>query len=113
MGFDVVYFPPIHPVGEKNRKGKNNTTEAEPTDSKVPWAIGSKHGGHKSIHPELGSEQELIELVKVIRENGMELALNLAFQASPDHPYLSERPEWFRFRHDGSMQYAENPPKKY
>ncbi len=113
MGFDVVYFPPIHPIGEKNRKGKNNTTEAEPTDSGVPWAIGSKHGGHKAVHPELGSEQDLMELVEVIRENGMELALDLAFQAAPDHPYLSERPEWFRFRPDGSMQYAENPPKKY
>jgi len=113
MGFDVVYFPPIHPIGEKNRKGKNNTTEAEPTDSGVPWAIGSKNGGHKSIHPELGSEQDFLELVETIKENGMELAMDLAFQCAPDHPYLSEHPEWFKFRPDGSIQYAENPPKKY
>ena len=113
MGFDVVYFPPIHPIGEKNRKGKNNSTEAEPTDSGVPWAIGSKHGGHKSIHPELGSEQDFLDLIEVIKENGMELAMDIAFQCAPDHPYLTEHPEWFKFRPDGSMQYAENPPKKY
>ena len=113
MGFDVVYFPPIHPIGEKNRKGKNNATEAEPTDSGVPWAIGSKDGGHKSIHPELGSEQDFLDLVEVIKENGMELAMDIAFQCAPDHPYLTEHPEWFKFRPDGSIQYAENPPKKY
>ena len=113
MGFDVVYFPPIHPIGEKNRKGKNNATEAEPTDAGVPFAIGSKDGGHKAIHPELGNVQDFLELIEVIKENGMELAMDLAFQAAPDHPYLSEHPEWFKFRPDGSIQYAENPPKKY
>ena len=113
MGFDVVYLPPIHPIGEVNRKGKNNTVTAEEGDSGVPWAIGSKHGGHKSIHPELGNEADLKRLIKTASKLGMEIALDLAFQAAPDHPYIKEHPEWFRRRPDGTMQYAENPPKKY
>jgi starch synthase (maltosyl-transferring) len=113
MGFDTLYFPPIHPIGEKNRKGKNNSTNAKPEDSGVPWAIGSKLGGHKSIHPELGSLDDFKSLIYKASELGIEIAMDLAFQAAPDHPSLEERPEWFRFRPDGSIQYAENPPKKY
>ena len=113
MGFDVVYLPPIHPIGEVNRKGKNNTVNAQEGDSGVPWGIGSKHGGHKSIHPELGSEADLKKLIKSADKHGIEIALDLAFQAAPDHPYIEEHPEWFKRRPDGTMQYAENPPKKY
>jgi len=113
MGFDTLYFPPIHPIGEKNRKGKNNTTNAKPGDSGVCWAIGSKLGGHKSIHPELGSLNDFKSLFNRASELGIEIAMDLAFQAAPDHPYLKEHPEWFKFRPDGSIQYAENPPKKY
>ncbi|NNK12554.1 MAG: alpha-1,4-glucan--maltose-1-phosphate maltosyltransferase, partial [Flavobacteriaceae bacterium] len=113
MGFDTVYLPPIHPIGEVNRKGKNNTTNAEEGDSGVPWGIGSKHGGHKSIHPELGSEKDFKDFVKKASEFDLEVALDLAFQAAPDHPYITSNPEWFRKRPDGTMQYAENPPKKY
>jgi starch synthase (maltosyl-transferring) len=113
MGFDTLYFPPIHPIGEKNRKGKNNTTQAEPDDSGVPWAIGSKLGGHKSIHPDLGSLDDFKTLIHKAKELGIEVAIDLAFQTAPDHPYLTEHPEWFKFRPDGSIQYAENPPKKY
>ncbi len=113
MGFDTLYFPPIHPIGEKNRKGKNNTTNAKPGDSGVPWAIGSQLGGHKSIHPELGNKEDFLALIKKAENFGIEIAMDLAFQAAPDHPYLKEHPEWFRFRPDGSIQYAENPPKKY
>ncbi|MEH6406510.1 MAG: alpha-1,4-glucan--maltose-1-phosphate maltosyltransferase [Leeuwenhoekiella sp.] len=113
MGFDVLYFPPIHPIGEKNRKGKNNATNAIEGDSGVPWAIGSKLGGHKSIHPELGTEADFKSLIKKANESGIEIAMDLAFQCAPDHPYLKEHPEWFKKRPDGTMQYAENPPKKY
>ncbi len=113
MGFDVLYFPPIHPIGEVNRKGKNNTTEAKEGDSGVPWAIGSKNGGHKAIHPELGTEKDFKLLVGKAKEQGIEIAMDLAFQAAPDHPYITEHPQWFRKRPDGSIQYAENPPKKY
>jgi len=113
MGFDTLYFPPIHPIGEKNRKGKNNATNAEEGDSGVPWAIGSKLGGHKSIHPELGTEKDFKELIKKAKQHDIEIAMDLAFQAAPDHPYISEHPEWFRKRPDGTIQYAENPPKKY
>lgn len=113
MGFDTLYFPPIHPIGEVNRKGKNNATVAQEGDSGVPWGIGSKHGGHKSIHPELGTEDDFRQLVQKAEDAGIEIAMDLAFQAAPDHPYLSEHPEWFRKRPDGTMQYAENPPKKY
>ncbi|WP_297795165.1 alpha-1,4-glucan--maltose-1-phosphate maltosyltransferase [uncultured Eudoraea sp.] len=113
MGFDVLYFPPIHPIGEVNRKGKNNVTNAAEGDSGVPWAIGSKLGGHKEIHPELGTEKDLQSLIKKAKELNLEVALDLAFQAAPDHPYITSNPEWFRKRPDGTMQYAENPPKKY
>lgn len=113
MGFDTIYFPPIHPIGEVNRKGRNNTVEAKEGDSGVPWAIGSHLGGHKSIHPELGTEEDFGRLVKKANKLDMEIALDLAFQAAPDHPYITSNPEWFRKRPDGTMQYAENPPKKY
>ncbi len=113
MGFDTVYFPPIHPIGEVNRKGRNNTVDAEEDDSGVPWAIGSRLGGHRDIHPELGTEDEFRALVKRAESHGIEIALDLAFQAAPDHPYLTSNPEWFRKRPDGTIQYAENPPKKY
>ncbi len=113
MGFDVLYFPPIHPIGEVNRKGKNNVTNAHEGDSGVPWAIGSKLGGHKSIHQELGTEEDFKHLIKKAQESGIEIAMDLAFQAAPDHPYIAEHPEWFRKRPDGTIQYAENPPKKY
>ncbi|NAY93204.1 DUF3416 domain-containing protein [Muricauda sp. JGD-17] len=113
MGFDTLYFPPIHPIGEVNRKGKNNTVSAQEGDSGVPWAIGSKHGGHKSIHPELGKESDFKRLVKKAKDLGIEIAMDIAFQAAPDHPYITEHPEWFRKRPDGTIQYAENPPKKY
>ncbi len=113
MGFDTLYFPPIHPIGEKNRKGKNNTVDAQEGDSGVPWAIGSKHGGHKSIHTELGTEEDFKQLVGKAMDFGLEVAMDIAFQAAPDHPYLTTNPEWFRKRPDGTIQYAENPPKKY
>jgi starch synthase (maltosyl-transferring) len=113
MGFDVLYFPPIHPIGITHRKGKNNSPEAGPKDPGSPWAIGSAEGGHKSIHPELGNLQDFQRLLKKAGEHGIEIALDLAFQCSPDHPYVKEHPEWFRHRPDGTVQYAENPPKKY
>lgn len=113
MGFDTIYFPPIHPIGEVNRKGRNNTVDAKQGDSGVPWAIGSKFGGHKSIHPELGTEVDFKALVQKANKMDLEIALDLAFQAAPDHPYITTNPEWFRKRPDGTMQYAENPPKKY
>lgn len=113
MGFDTVYLPPVHPIGEVNRKGKNNTTEAGEGDCGVPWAIGSRHGGHRALHPELGTEADFRRLISRAGELGLEIAMDLAFQAAPDHPYISEHPEWFRKRPDGTMQYAENPPKKY
>lgn len=113
MGFDTVYLPPIHPIGEVNRKGRNNTTEAQEGDSGVPWAIGSRHGGHRSIHPQLGSEDDFRRFIAKAADHGLEIAMDLAFQAAPDHPYISEHPEWFRKRPDGTIQYAENPPKKY
>ncbi|MEJ2584157.1 MAG: alpha-1,4-glucan--maltose-1-phosphate maltosyltransferase [Robiginitalea sp.] len=113
MGFDTVYFPPVHPIGEVNRKGKNNTTEAAEGDSGVPWAIGSRHGGHRDLHPELGTEADFRDLIEKARELGLEVAMDLAFQAAPDHPYITEHAQWFRRRPDGTMQYAENPPKKY
>ena len=113
MGFDTVYLPPIHPIGEVNRKGKNNATAAQEGDSGVPWGIGSRLGGHKSIHPELGTEADFKRFIKKASEFQLEVAMDLAFQAAPDHPYTSTNPEWFRKRPDGTMQYAENPPKKY
>lgn len=113
MGFDVLYLPPIHPIGTTHRKGKNNATGAEPDDVGSPWAIGSSEGGHKDVHPQLGTLDDFRELVQKAAELGIEIALDLAFQCSPDHPYLSRHPEWFRKRPDGSVQFAENPPKKY
>jgi starch synthase (maltosyl-transferring) len=113
MGFDVLYFPPIHPIGRTNRKGKNNSAVAEPGDVGSPWAIGSEEGGHKSIDPQLGTLEDFRSLISRARGHGIEIALDLAFQCSPDHPWLREHPDWFRRRPDGSIQYAENPPKKY
>jgi starch synthase (maltosyl-transferring) len=114
LGFDVLYFPPIHPIGLKNRKGRNNTLTAGPDDPGSVYAIGRHgEGGHEAIHPELGTEEDFVELVDVCREHGMEVALDLAIQCSADHPWLEEHPEWFFRRPDGSLKYAENPPKKY
>jgi len=113
MGFDVVYLPPIHPIGCVNRKGKNNSTIAAPDDVGSPWAIGSREGGHKSIHRQLGTIDDFRALVDATRQRGMEVALDIAFQCAPDHPYVREHPEWFHIRPDGTVQYAENPPKKY
>jgi starch synthase (maltosyl-transferring) len=113
MGFDVVYFPPIHPIGLSHRKGRNNSTAAEPDDPGSPWAIGAKAGGHKAIHPELGTIDDFHHLVATAAKLGIDIALDLAYQCSPDHPYVKEHPEWFRQRPDGTVQYAENPPKKY
>lgn len=113
MGFDTLYFPPIHPIGEVNRKGKNNATTAEKGDVGSPWGIGSKHGGHKSTHPELGTIDEFISLVKKAQSMGIEIAMDYALQAAPDHPYVKDFPQWFKWRPDGTVQYAENPPKKY
>ena len=113
MGFDVVYLPPIHPIGRTHRKGKNNTPSAGPNDPGSPWAIGAAEGGHKSVHPELGTLDDFRAFLRRARELGLEVALDIALQASPDHPYVTEHPEWFAKRPDGSIQYAENPPKKY
>jgi starch synthase (maltosyl-transferring) len=113
MGFDVLYLPPIHPVGYINRKGRNNAEKADAEDVGSPWAIGSKEGGHKSIHPQLGTLKDFKQLFDRARELRIELALDLALQCAPDHPYVKEHPEWFRMRPDGTVQYAENPPKKY
>jgi starch synthase (maltosyl-transferring) len=113
MGFDVLYFPPIHPIGRTYRKGKNNSSVATAEDPGSPWAIGAAEGGHKAIHPQLGTLEDLRRLVAKAKGYGIEIALDLAFQCTPDHPYVREHPEWFRRRPDGSIQYAENPPKKY
>ena len=113
MGFDTLYFPPVHPIGEINRKGKNNATDAAPGDVGSPWGIGSIHGGHKDLHPELGSLDEFKSLVNKADELGIEIAMDFALQAAPDHPWVKEHPDWFKWRPDGSIQYAENPPKKY
>ena len=113
LGFDVVYLPPIHPIGRTNRKGPNNVEDAGTDDVGSPWAIGAEEGGHDAIHPELGDERDLAELVAALRAHDMELALDLALQCSPDHPWLREHPEWFQHRPDGSLKYAENPPKRY
>jgi starch synthase (maltosyl-transferring) len=112
-GFDVLYLPPIHPIGRTNRKGRNNVERAEPGDVGSPWAIGGPEGGHDAIDPGLGTEEDLAGLVAAMREHGMELALDLALQCSPDHPWLVEHPEWFQHRPDGTLKYAENPPKRY
>lgn len=113
MGFDVLYLPPIHPIGTSHRKGKNNSVTAESDDVGSPWAIGNAGGGHKSIHPQLGTLDDFCELVVKAEDYGMAIALDLAYQCSPDHPYVKEHPEWFRMRPDNTIQYAENPPKKY
>ena len=113
MGFDVLYLPPIHPIGRTFRKGKNNTLPAGPGDVGSPWAIGSAEGGHKSIHPELGTLEDFRRFLAKAADHGLEVALDIALQCSPDHPYVREHPEWFSSRPDGSIQYAENPPKKY
>jgi starch synthase (maltosyl-transferring) len=113
MGFDVLYFPPIHPIGRTHRKGRNNSLVAEPGDPGSPYAIGSEEGGHDAIHPELGSLDDFLKLVGKAREHGLEIALDFAIQCSPDHPWITQHPGWFSWRPDGSIRHAENPPKKY
>ncbi len=113
MGFDVLYFPPIHPIGHTNRKGSNNNPVANPGDPGTPWAIGSEGGGHKSIHPHLGTLEDFQSFITKARQYSIEIALDIAFQCSPDHPYVKEHQEWFRWRPDNTVQCAENPPKKY
>ncbi|HEY5824224.1 MAG TPA: maltotransferase domain-containing protein, partial [Cyclobacteriaceae bacterium] len=113
MGFDVLYFPPIHPIGKVNRKGKNNNVRSQPGEPGSPWAIGSDEGGHKAILPALGTLEDYKKLITEAKKFGIDIALDLAFQCAPDHPYVKEHPEWFKQRPDGSIQYAENPPKKY
>ena len=113
MGFDTLYFPPVHPIGYVNRKGKNNTTEAQDADVGSAWGIGSPEGGHKEIHPKLGSLEDFKNLVKKAADLNIEIAMDYALQAAPDHPWVKDHPEWFKWRPDGTVQYAENPPKKY
>jgi starch synthase (maltosyl-transferring) len=113
LGFDVVYLPPVHPIGHTNRKGKNNTMSAEPGDVGSPWAIGSEEGGHDALHPELGTWADFDAMIAAGREAGIEIALDFAIQCSPDHPWLKQHPEWFNRRPDGTLKYAENPPKRY
>ena len=113
MGFDTLYFPPVHPIGEVNRKGKNNTTVSQEGDVGSAWGIGSKHGGHKDIHPELGTVEDFKNLVQKAKELNIEVAMDYALQAAPDHPWVTDHPDWFKWRPDGTVQYAENPPKKY
>jgi starch synthase (maltosyl-transferring) len=113
MGFDVVYLPPIHPIGEVNRKGPNNTLVTHPGDPGSPWAIGSRYGGHDAVHPDLGTIDDFDDFVAAAQRAGLEVALDLALQCAPDHPWVTAHPEWFTTRADGSIAYAENPPKKY
>ncbi|MBN8651771.1 MAG: alpha-1,4-glucan--maltose-1-phosphate maltosyltransferase [Cytophagales bacterium] len=113
MGFDVLYFPPIHPIGKINRKGKNNNVKSQPGEPGSPWAIGSDEGGHKAILPALGTLEDFKKLVGDARKLGIDIAMDIAFQCAPDHPYVKDHPDWFKQRPDGSIQYAENPPKKY
>lgn len=113
MEFDVIYFPPIHPIGHTNRKGRNNSVTAEPGEPGVPWAIGSEAGGHKAVEPALGTLEDFDWLQKEVRKRGMEIALDFAINCSPDHPYVKAHPDWFYKRPDGSIKFAENPPKKY
>jgi starch synthase (maltosyl-transferring) len=113
LGFDVLYLPPIHPIGRTNRKGPNNTLEAGPDEPGSPWAIGAAEGGHTAVNPELGKIEDFERLVASAREQGIEIALDYAIQCSPDHPWLAEHPEWFHRRPDGTLKYAENPPKRY
>jgi starch synthase (maltosyl-transferring) len=113
LGFDVLYFPPIHPVGREKRKGRNNSLAPTAEDVGSPWAIGAAEGGHKSLHPQLGTLEDFRRMVARARDLDIEIALDIAYQCAPDHPYVKEHPEWFRWRPDGTVQYAENPPKKY
>jgi len=113
MGFDTLYFPPVHPIGDVNRKGKNNTTTAGNGDVGSCWGIGSKNGGHMSLHPQLGSEKDFKKLIQEAKAMGIEVAMDYALQAAPDHPWVQEHKQWFKWRPDGTVQYAENPPKKY
>jgi starch synthase (maltosyl-transferring) len=113
MGFDVLYLPPIHPIGRSFRKGPNNSLTAGPDDPGSPWGIGAAEGGHTAIHPQLGMLEDFDHLMAAAREHGIEIALDIAFQCSPDHPWVREHPEWFRHRPDGTIKYAENPPKRY
>jgi starch synthase (maltosyl-transferring) len=113
LGFNVLYLPPVHPIGTTARKGKNNAVAAQPGDVGSPWAIGGKEGGHKALNPELGTFDDFKQLVAAASARNIEIALDIAFQCSPDHPYIKSHPEWFRWRPDGTVQYAENPPKKY
>ena len=113
MGFDVVYLPPVHPIGTTQRKGRNNTTTPSSDDTGSPWAIGAPDGGHTAVHPELGTVDDVVKLADECQRRGIELALDIAFQCTPDHPWVTEHPTWFAHRPDGTIQYAENPPKKY
>ena len=113
MGFDVLYFPPIHPIGRRHRKGPNNTLQAGPDDPGSPYAIGSEEGGHEAIHPQLGTRDDFRRLVQAAASHGLEIALDFAIQCSQDHPWLTQHPGWFNWRPDGTIRYAENPPKKY
>jgi starch synthase (maltosyl-transferring) len=113
LGFDVVYLPPVHPIGTTNRKGRNNSVVAGPNDPGSPWAIGSREGGHQAVHPQLGTLEDFDVLVQRAHELGLEVALDFAVQCSPDHPWLRKHPAWFAWRPDGSVKYAENPPKRY
>ncbi len=113
MGFDVLYFPPIHPIGRLKRKGRNNSLSAAESDPGSPWAIGNETGGHKAIHPELGTLKDFKELIAAAKKGGIEIAMDIAFQCAPDHPWVKEHPQWFKWRPDGTVQYAENPPKRY
>ena len=113
MGFDVLYLPPVHPIGVTQRKGRNNTTTPSSDDTGSPWAIGGADGGHTEVHPELGTVDDVVKLAAAAHDRGIELALDIAFQCTPDHPWVTEHPSWFAHRPDGTIQYAENPPKKY
>ncbi len=113
MGFDIVYLPPVHPIGRQHRKGRDNTLAAGPDDVGSPWAIGAAEGGHTALHPELGTFDDFDAMVAEARDQGMEIALDYALQCAPDHPWVGEHPEWFHHRPDGTIRYAENPPKKY
>ena len=113
LGFDVLYFPPIHPIGHTNRKGRNNALRAGSGDVGSPYAIGSPEGGMDAIHPELGTFEDFDTLVDAARGKGLEIALDIALNASPDHPWIAEHPDWFEHRPDGTIKHAENPPKKY
>jgi starch synthase (maltosyl-transferring) len=113
MGFDVLYFPPIHPHRTGQPQGQEQHPDARPDDVGSPWAIGAAEGGHKDILPELGTLADFRQLVQKAKEHGIEIALDIALQCAPDHPYVKQHPDWFRWRPDGTVQYAENPPKKY